>query len=81
MTRQRRADAGVIVALIGLGLLFYGGAFYPPLAWSMAVANLVYLFALAIAWIIGHLPGRHGAASDARLAYTPHPGLEMGIAC
>ena len=55
MTRQRLADAGVIIALLGLGLLFYGGAFYPPLAWPMAIANLVYLFALAIAWIIGRI--------------------------
>ena len=58
MTRERLADAGLIIALLGLALLFYGGAFYPPLAWPMAIANLVYLIALALAWIVGRIARR-----------------------
>lgn len=58
MTRQRLADAGMILGLLGLGVLFYGWAFYPPLAWPMAVANLAYLSALAVAWIVGRIARR-----------------------
>jgi hypothetical protein len=58
LTRQRLADAGMILSLLGLGLLFYGWAFYPPLAWPMAVANLIYLSALALGWIAGRIARR-----------------------
>jgi hypothetical protein len=55
LTRQHLADAGMIIALLGLGILSYGWAFNPPLAWPMAVANLIYLSALALAWIVGRV--------------------------
>jgi hypothetical protein len=50
LTRQHLIDVVQLVGLLGLGLLFYGWAWYPPLAWPMATANLAYLAALAVAW-------------------------------
>jgi hypothetical protein len=58
LTRQRLANAKLILGLLGLGILFYGGAFYPPLAWPMAIANLLYLAALALAWTVGRIARR-----------------------
>ena len=52
---QRLIDATQLAGLLGLGPLFYGWAIYPPLAWPMAAANLAYLCALAIAWLIAPL--------------------------
>jgi hypothetical protein len=58
LTRERLADAATLLCLLGLGLLFYGWVWYPPLAWPMAVANLAYLLALALAWLFRRGPGK-----------------------
>jgi hypothetical protein len=57
LTRERLADAAWVLGLLGLGLLFDGWAVFPPLAWPMAVANLAYLSALGLAWIVGRRRG------------------------
>jgi hypothetical protein len=56
--RQRIAAICDVAAFLALGLLFYGWAFYPSLGVPMAIANIVFIVALAVAWIIGRLSGR-----------------------
>ena len=58
MKRQRIAAIRDIAGFLALGILFYGGAFYPPLGLPMVIANVVFIIALAVVWIVGRLTGR-----------------------
>ena len=59
MKQKRGSSFLQLLALGGLAVLFYGWAFYPPLGVPMAIASLVFILALAIAWIVGRFRG-HG---------------------
>jgi hypothetical protein len=58
MTRKPQSSLFQFTVLAGVAVLFSGWAFYPPLGVPMVIANLVFIIALAVAWIIGHLPSR-----------------------
>ena len=46
-------DLSLLACLAGLGVLQFGGAFYPPLAIVFPLLNLAFVLALAVAWLLG----------------------------
>jgi len=47
--REALASVLQLAGLIGLGIFFYGGMIYPPLAWPMALLNLAFILACVTA--------------------------------